>query len=135
MLTRNGKLCMINVASKTFKIISGETANMQGSQVRQAVIACGSGNTNPTVDDYCLESPVNTLSRISTSCVMNATYENNFLETITSTMQNDTSSDITVTEIGAMGGTSNNVLIAREVIDPVVIPANGGQKTFTVTIG
>ena len=135
MLTRNGKLCMMNVASKAFKLTSGEMGNLQGSVVRQAAIACGSGNTPSTVDDYCLETPNNTLARLSNSCVINASYDNNFLETITSTFQNDTESDIIVTEIGALGGSSNNVLIAREVIDPVVIPANGGQKTFTITIG
>lgn len=136
MLTKNGKLCLVNATSKSYKLLTGEMGNVQGSNIRNAVIKCGTGTTPPSVDDYCLETPIDSLTQVSTSYTMNNYYEDNFLETITTTLQNNTSEDITVNEIGAVGSTgATSALIARDVLSTPVVITAGSQKTFTIQIG
>ena len=142
MLTLNGKLCLGASNAKYYKRCDGTmTSNTQSTaNIKNASVWCGSGTTPPNVNDYALANPITELTQVSNTYATCETFGSDFVETITTTWQNNTSSDITVTEIGAMGYNTqavldSKVMIAREVIEPVVIPANGGQKTFTLQIG
>lgn len=106
-------------------------------------ILVGSSTTPATFTDYTLGSRIDStvLESVSPPSLANNNYNGQF--TITHTLRNITSDDVTVNEIGfASGGTPNGntltmpnyALWTREVLStPVVIPA-GEQKTFTLTI-
>lgn len=140
MLTLNAKLALSATAAKAYKNILGEnTSTLSATAVRSTLdLWVGSGNTAPTVNDVALESRITTLQKASSSSALAANYGDNFTITASTTYINNTGSDITVSELGVVANSASDaltILLAREVIDPVVIPANGGQKTFTVTIG
>lgn len=108
----------------------------------QAVnIICGSGNTQPTVDDYCLESPL-ALSCISIGYTPLKDENNNYIgKQLTKTWQNNTGSSVTVNEIGALlnvsttaGTASNQILIERTVLETPVTVANGDSITLALKI-
>ena len=104
----------------------------------------GTGNTEPTANDYCLENDVTAnISSYSTS--VNVTFEDGKFRTIaTISGVNNTESDITISEVGVTkkyfyttNGTSvsdntfYNVLLIRHVLEtPKVVPSGSG---FTVT--
>lgn len=102
-------------------------------------LICGSGTTEPALDDYCLESPFTSLIPVGWSSA--PIYENDVItgRTFSKTLQNNTGDDITVSEIGIVGSNrtsstamndSNTVLLERTVLDTPVTVANG--ETFTI---
>lgn len=141
MLNLNGKLALASTAAKAYKNINGETTGttQSATNVRTNIeVRVGSGTTAPTVNDTYLESVITTLSKVSSTSSSAYTYGDNYSLTATTTYENNTDSDVTVTELGmvanATAAEGTQIMIAREVIDPVTIPV-GGQKTFTLTIG
>ena len=97
----------------------------------------GTGTTAPTVDNYCLESPITT----NLSCDSVSVSRTSLIKTYTATFTNSGSSDITVTEVGFIvymnyqlsgdAEKADNFLIDRTVLDtPVIIPA-GESRTVT----
>lgn len=99
--------------------------------------AVGSGTTAPTENDHALTAPITrgvTISLAANRGDKKGTY---FV-----TVLNSGSEALTVSEIGficrvftASGGQFADVLFARGVLDePVELAANGGSKTFDVTI-
>lgn len=150
MLTKNGMAIMRLVADygrkhTTVKSTSGvdnilyNNSNSYGTFLTNLKLYVGSGSTAETIDDYCLESQINTLDMISSTGTNNnnPSYTDGYINTFTSTFKNNTNADITVNEIGIIGkeNTYNvEALIYREVLDtPVVIEPNH-TKAFSVTI-
>lgn len=112
-------------------------------------VAFGTGNTDPTVDDYKLSG--NFISGISSSNVLyDVSVERGEGETIITaiyTITNTTGADITIGEIALVGraggrnssnfsSTFRNFLIERTALEtPVTIPATKiGQVTYKITI-
>lgn len=109
----------------------------------------GTGTTEPTADDYCLEAETSALTLVSASTTGNYTNDNlsegNSAKTIVATYINNTEEAVTVSEVGyfiehaesynldGSNTTVRNFLMAREVIDPVEIGA-GETYTFTFVI-
>ena len=101
----------------------------------------GTGTAIPTSDDYKLENRITMIS--SDYPVTKKVTQNGDTITGVYTITNNTSNDITITEIGLYGkalysGTSSYLyLVDRTLLDsPVTIPANGGigQVTYTITV-
>ena len=103
-------------------------------------ITLGSGTTQPTFNDYCLESEISNKSNIQYTTT-NATFVNNSSKLIFSAVINNTGTEaITFTEVmlgyyfnASGGGSSTTVSLTRDVISPTVIPA-GTSKNITVII-
>jgi len=109
----------------------------------------GTGTTEPTADDYCLETENTSLTFVSASATGNYTNDNlsegNSAKTIVATYVNSTTEAVTISEVGyfiehadsynldGTNQTSRNFLMAREVIDSVEIGA-GETYTFTFVI-
>ena len=101
----------------------------------------GSGNTAPTENDYCLESPIDLGYSGKSNCTSILDENNNIIGTQNSvTYINNTGSEVTIREIGTYlysgyapqsGSTYKSwFLIERTVLEtPIVVPVNG-----TVTI-
>ena len=103
-------------------------------------ITLGSGTTQPTFNDYCLESEIANKSSIQYTTT-NATFVNNSGKLIFSAVINNTGTEaITFTEVmlgyffdATGGGSSTTIALTRDVISPTVIPA-GTSKNITVII-
>lgn len=109
----------------------------------------GTGTTEPTADDYCLESETSALTLVSASTTGSYTNDNlsegNSAKTIVATYVNNTTEAVTISEVGyfiehaesynldGTNATYRNFLMAREVIDPVEIGV-GETYTFTFVI-
>ena len=110
------------------------------SQNSEWYITLGSGTTQPTFNDYCLESEIANKSSIQYTTT-NATFVNNSSKLIFSAVINNTGTEaITFTEVmlgyhfnAKGGGSSTTVALTRDVISPTVIPA-GTSKNITVII-
>ena len=108
-------------------------------------IQFGTGTTPPTFDDYKLSGSIiaGLTGTLTKDCVNDE--DGNFVITISATLTNTNSTDVTIGEIGysrsftGRGTTGNSnayayILIDRTVLDtPVTIPAGGiGQVTYTI---
>lgn len=116
------------------------TGGSQLSQDATWYITLGSGTTQPTFNDYCLESEIANRSSIQYTTT-NATFVNNSSKLIFSAVVNNTGTEaITFTEVmlgyffnATGGGSSTTIALTRDVISPTVIPA-GTSKNITVII-
>lgn len=103
-------------------------------------ITLGSGTTQPTFDDYCLESEIANKSSIKYTTT-NVTFVTDSSKLIFSAVINNTGTEaITFTEVmlgyefGAVTeGSGTTIALTRDVISPTVIPA-GTSKNITVII-
>ena len=100
----------------------------------------GTGTTPPTMDDYNLESPIldGTLSSSSTASPQKGFEQDHARIYATHEVTNNSTSDVTVTEVGVFGAPSssskNVFMIDRTVLNtPITIPA-GGSKSITIAI-
>ena len=103
----------------------------------------GNGITPATINDIKIESQIKTLTPISSSVIYsNKDIDPSIFYGVNKTYKNNTSESITITEICLYtkmpyitdGRTAwSNVLLAREVIDPVII-APGETYTFSINI-
>lgn len=98
-------------------------------------IILGNGTTEPTPEDYCLESQITT----NLSCDNVSVSRNTTVKTYTATFSNSGTSPITVTEIGYVSRTGygtdhmvyDDFLMDRTVLEtPITIPA-GESRTVT----
>lgn len=99
-------------------------------------IALGSGTTQPTKEDYKIETPITTLTSSGASNNIRRTgvYSSDYIITATQSVVNNTSNNITISEIGLFFGTSTGcVLLTRDVITPVTL-AVGESKTFILSV-
>lgn len=116
------------------------TGGSQLSQSSKWYITLGSGTTQPTFNDYCLESEIANKSSIQYTTT-NATFVNNSSKLIFSAVINNTGAEaITFTEVmlgyffnATSGGSSTTIALTRDVISPTVIPA-GTSKNITVIV-
>ena len=106
-------------------------------------IVVGSGNTAPDVFDYAMDNQIDTLTVIASNGTNNnstGSYANNYIGVFSKTFENNTESDIVVSEVGIMSASNLGTpydkyfLLARDVIEPVTI-APGETYTFTMRIG
>lgn len=99
-------------------------------------IALGSGTTQPTKEDYKIETPITTLtsSGASNNIRQSGVYLSDYIITATQNVVNNTSNAITISEIGLFAGdTSGCILLTRDVIAPVTL-AVGESKTFILSV-
>ena len=117
---------------------SRPTTSSSNANAGTICLDIGSGNTAPTENDYCLESPIDLGFSGNSFCTPILDENNNILGIQNSvTYINNTGSEVTIREIGTylcayFSSTSNRTwfLIERTVLEtPVVVPVNG-----TVTI-
>lgn len=102
-------------------------------------LSYGSGTTDPTTDDYTLESPISTLTGSSASCGKTASGKQ-----YTQVVTNETNEDITITELGLFVlvhinsiselAMRSSVMLYREVLDTPVTLEPGQTATFTVEL-
>lgn len=108
-----------------------DTLNTEAAEMR-AYLAIGTGTGTVSDDDYRLFESTSDCTCVSASSNTSA----NFNKIYTATFQNNTSSDITITETGIVAKTYlfNNyfeVLLDHTLLDtPVIIPA-GESRTIT----
>lgn len=100
----------------------------------------GSGTTDPTIDDYALETPNSGLTNLKTAVAISQDSGNyNIRTTFTCTGYNTSENSITINEIGIVKGAivrhltgkwgHDNILIIREVLEtPLVVPAGSGYR-------
>lgn len=101
-------------------------------------VICGSGNTAPTIDDYCLETPFKTLGVVSS--VYKQLVENDVIigTSYIKTLTNNTGAEITINEVGVVTTNSSStvndstsILVERTVLEsPITVPDGA---TFTIT--
>lgn len=100
-------------------------------------IAFGTNNA-PNTPDYCLwQDGITTLTNSGYS-YSTALKDGKAVIRITRTVINNTTEDITVSEIGLIVSEYNSakILLAREVFDtPITVKANGGAQVFGIDIG
>lgn len=136
------------------KGVDGNEMSFNSSNIPSAVISAnhnqrlvlGSGATEPAHTDYCAESPINTLTEISSGTDVKTTgtlsysdYDKFHYLTVTCVVRNDTNAPIVVNEVCIYTQTSSSIgntdiMLSRNVISPVTIGV-GEQKAFSVTIG
>lgn len=148
MLNRNGKAYLYPTMAIDASAPSCKMKNLEGTldytfnkqQITKIFVRGGTGNTNPTIDDWNLATPVTNLTEIdntNTQKTSPRSYEDNFIMTVTTTYQNNTDSDVTIKELGLFIFESfavNEHMIARQLVDPVIVRA-GRSYAFTMTIG
>lgn len=96
-------------------------------------IAVGSGNTAPTANDYSLESEVTGLNNIGV-------FINNGVNglTISGTISNTTSNNVTIKEYGLYGYQSADnkyTMLTRTVLDNPITLEAGEIATITINLG
>lgn len=162
MLTKNGKVLFTQTTDsssykekdRSFKNTGG---TMQGidsagygtgknllNLISRMRIDVGSGTAEPTVNDYCLEQIIDSLTVVGSANSGNRapSYQDNYIHSCSRTYKNNTNDAITVSEIGLVSvlpqkssSTSYGpFLFAREVITPVTIQP-GATYTFSITVG
>lgn len=102
-------------------------------------LSYGSGTTEPTADDYTLESPISTLTGSSATCGKTASGKQ-----YTQVVTNETNEDVTITELGLfvlVNATYNyatvmnsSIMLYREVLDAPVTLEPGQTATFTAEL-
>lgn len=155
MLNKNGKTLLYptKTLQGTIKAVDGVTRDVNLSSYAndilcdtKAKIVLGSGNNDPTLNDYCIEDEIEGLTVIS-SVIPNRDssgtlpYDNNYILSATLTVKNNTNNPIVVKEVGyyayfdsSCWGDNKYYMVARDVITPVTI-AVGKTYTFSMTIG
>lgn len=129
-----------NLAYKTGDNSTELTVNTNCLQNRNVtVMILGDGNTNPTVDDYKLESFIGSDRLKCTNCAnsINDNLSGGSVDIITKawTFQNITDSPVTVKELGLVCMYEENsnlklMLLAREVLSSPVTIAPNAKYTF-----
>lgn len=121
-------------------IINSLSTINTGAANGRGYIILGTGTTEPTPEDYRLESQITT----NLSCDSVSVSRNTTVKTYTATFSNSGTSDMIVTEIGYVSRLLHlynlgdylydNFLMDRTVLDtPVTIPA-GESRTITYTL-
>lgn len=97
-------------------------------------IALGSGTTPPQKTDYKLESPITT----GLTYFGNNTNQTNEITSWVQTVQNTSTAQITITEVGLFSQAGKSIgctfLLTRTVLDTPVVLQPDEVKTFTITI-
>lgn len=120
------------------------------SFLKKVELRVGSGNTAPTLDDYCLGNQINSLTKVNETVfpdLSNTGHKSyGYFTAVTSfaaTYRNDTNSAITVNEIGVFYyngspvtsyGDNKWIMFARGVLDAPVEIAPGETYTFSITV-
>lgn len=124
-----------NTVSRTD--LNTELENVGSLNSSLSYIYLGSGNTEPTYDDYTLESviPMSNFSVKNFNIVRNNDFKTLF--TITSTFENISDNNIEISEIGwyKVSDRNNNavLLMARETFDTITMKP-GEIRSFVMTI-
>ena len=121
----------LNKSLNTVINSAGINSNVKGG----VCMGFGAGSKQVSLEDYKLETIIDYLSYLSSSVV---TTEEGYI--VTTSVKNNTSRDIIVSEVGLFGrGTDNNragqtFMLTRNVLEtPITIKPNE-TKTFTITI-
>ena len=147
MLTNNGKFffgttqTLAPGSSIGLKAFGGATREYsKNNYAAHQKIMIGNSNTEPASSDYFMDGRITALTEISSSSRAPAQFEEAFMQACTTTYINNTDQPVTVNELGyAMCDDTSfsddfAVLIARELIDPLVIQP-GETFAFTMVLG
>lgn len=145
MLNSNGKWLLGSLSDSylTLKTILGTTMNSWSKSNFETTVNwhlyLGTGSTEPTNTDYCLENPASGLTLINQSMNIASSNTATFIKTLSATWQNNSNDSIDITEsawyANGNGEWNDNftAMLAREVFDPVTL-GPGESYTFTMTI-
>lgn len=163
MLTKNGKMTYGRAPyyATNYMVVRSYDGTLRSSSAKPITIIpyqrvlVGTGTTIPTVDNYemnALNSSLTCTGITSSQPAYNG-YDDNFVDSCTTTYKNSTGSPITITELGLIYGTNSAVssldydtsdlinnykdqiyMIAHELITPVTIEP-GETYAFTMVIG
>lgn len=122
----------LNTSLNTIINSDGISSNVHGG----VCMGFGAGSKQVSLEDYKLETIIDYLSYLSSSVV---TTEEGYI--VTTSVKNNTSTDIIVSEVGLFGRGENNdykesapFMLTRNVLEtPITIKPNE-IKTFTITI-
>ena len=157
MITKNyGKAIYAVIANVETSLVntSGETTSSSGTYLRTALstpgtmqssttigtlyLQVGNGTTDPTVNDYCIESQLTdavTISSVNKGVLASGNTQYTFV------LSNDMDSDLTITELCLFiyfntynTYNANTAMILREVIDPITLrPGQAYTVTFEIS--
>lgn len=120
------------------------TNSLPNDSSRHMFLWLGSGNTEPTEDDYTLESPIDLDNNLihSNKYFMSDNKDDKGIVYITHTVINPTNEDVSIQELGLVrrvrtystsSSTWVNVLLTRDVLEkPITIKPN---SSYSFTIG
>lgn len=126
-----GNTSTSNYYSATMRVVRTSVGSYGG-------VIFGTGTAQPTIDDYKLSGNIISTIVASVSYTRTVTEDSTVFQCVY-TLTNTGTEEITIGEIGLIGGSgsyeSNKMLVERTVLDsPVTIPAGGvGQVTYTIT--
>ena len=102
-------------------------------------VRVGTGNTDPTKNDYCLATDVtSSFSNASTTINIQQVTGDKLLTRLTFNGTNSSGSDITIKEVGIIknyyvnSSSTTDVLFTREVLAEPMVVTNGGGIVITV---
>ena len=119
-----------NYYSATMRVVRTSLGSCGG-------VLFGTGTTQPTIDDYKLAGDIISTISASVSYTRTVTEDSTTFQCVY-TINNSGTEEITIGEIGLIGGCDSSaarrILVERTVLDsPVTIPAGGvGQVTYTI---
>lgn len=127
--------------SSTRKRIGGDNGSFSvfgnwAGTVQPAYVAVGGGDTEPTIDDYAMETPLTSvLTRVSMEWYWGSYNTDNKLGWISTLWRNNTDAPVTIKEVGIyMQGQYNDAVntfcIARSVLETPVTIGVGESYNF-----
>lgn len=144
MLTNNWRNAVLgnifNIATTSNKNTAGAEAQNSNAVLfsgRKFVI--GTGSTPPQIDDYKMESEIDSSKYIASPSVSNGDgYSEELGISISCTITNKSSETLSVSEIGLIGdnkiGINYTYLFAREAFDTPIVIAPGETKSFVLKL-
>lgn len=127
----NGDLSMIAMNQSEnfradFKYVTYPEFNWDG-----IYLLIGSGNSEESINSYKLDSVISNYTCISQMHTLDTEFNNNLL-TVVRTIQNTSTEEFTIKEVGLFAA---NYMVARELLETPVTIQPGEKYTLSMTIG
>lgn len=144
MLTNNWRNALLGNILKITNIQQKSTDGnaVTGAQViltKGGTFVVGTGTTPPQIDDYKLESEIDSSKyTVSISVANGVAYTDKLGINVSCVITNKSEDILSISEIGLLGdnslGMSYKYLLAREVFDTPITIAPGGTKSFVLKL-
>lgn len=109
-----------------FKYVTYPESNWDG-----IYLLIGSGNSEESINSYKLDSVISNYTCISQMHTLDTEFNNNLL-TVVRTIQNTSTEEFTIKEVGLFAA---NYMVARELLETPVTIQPGEKYTLSMTIG
>lgn len=109
-----------------FKYVTYPESNWDG-----IYLLIGSGNSEESINSYRLDSVISNYTCISQMHTLDTEFNNNLL-TVVRTIQNTSTEEFTIKEVGLFAA---NYMVARELLETPVTIQPGEKYTLSMTIG